>query len=395
MTPTSARRLVWSVCAITWLVIVAAWVLGLLSIPEPRRAGEKTVADIFVGGVADLAFATIGALIVSRHPRNAVGWISCAAALAMALSIFTGEWAFYALYAEPGSLPGGVTMAWLTEWIWIPAMLVVNTLLLVFPDGRLPSRRWRVVPWMAGVGMVGVAFHEAFSPGELAYFPLDNPYALGGAGKQLAEGLGAAYALVNIAGVASATAAAMRLRRSHGDERQQLKWLASSGIVLALGIFASNVLVDSLLPIFAALVAVAAAIGIAVLKYRLYEIDVVINRTLVYGALTATLATVYVGTVLLLQLVLSSVTKGSGLPVAASTLAVAGLFRPARGVIQDAVDRRFYRRKYDAARTLEAFGARLRDEVEIDAAGSELLDVVLETMQPTHITLWLRSSSGY
>ena len=146
MTPTSARRLVWTVCAITWLVIVAAWVLGLLSIPAPRRAGEKTVADIFVGGIADLAFATIGALIGSRHPRNAVGWISCAAALAMALSIFTGEWAFYALYAEPGSLPGGVTMAWLTEWIWIPAMLVVNTLLLVFPDGRLPSRRWRVVP---------------------------------------------------------------------------------------------------------------------------------------------------------------------------------------------------------------------------------------------------------
>jgi hypothetical protein len=391
MSATSARRLAWTLCAITWLAILASWVLGLLSIPEPRPSGQKTLGEIFVGGFADLAFATIGALIVSRHPRNAVGWISCAAPLAMALSIFTGEWGFYALFAEPGSLPGGLNMAWLTEWIWIPAMMVVNTLLLLFPDGRLPSSRWRVVPWLAGVGMVGVAFHEAFSPGDLSYFPLDNPHALGGAGKQLAEALGGSYALVNVAGVASAASAAMRLRRARGDERQQLKWLASGGIVLAFGIFATNVLVDSLMPTFAGLVVVAAAIGVGVLKYRLYEIDVVINRTLVYGALTASLAAIYLGSVLVLQLVLSGVTKGSGLPVAASTLAVAALFRPARGLIQDAVDRRFYRRKYDAARTLAAFGVRLRDEVDLDAVGSELCGVVGETVQPTHVSLWLRS----
>jgi hypothetical protein len=328
--------------------------------------------------------------VAARHQRNAVGWISCVAALAMAISLFTGEYAFYALLAQPGSLPGGETMMWLTEWIWIPTMMVVNTLLLLFPDGRLPSARWRYLPWLAGVGMVGVAFHEAFSPGRLDYFPRDNPFALGGTGGQIASALAVSFALVNIAAVASAVSLALRLRRSGRDERQQLKWMASGGVVLVAGILASNLAVDSDLPAFAGLVAVAVAVGVGVLKYRLYEIDVVINRTLVYGALTASLAAVYLGSVLLLQLVLSGVTQGSGFPVAASTLAVAGLFRPARGRIQEAVDHRFYRRKYDAARTLQGFGTRLRDEVDLDELGRELRAVVRDTMQPAHVSLWLR-----
>jgi len=383
-------RLAWTLCALTWLAILAAWILGLLSGSEARPEEQRSLSEIFLGGAADLIFATIGALVTVRHPRNAVGWISCVAALAMALSLFTGEWAFHALLAQPGSLPAGETMAWLTEWIWIPTMMVVNTLLLLFPNGGLPSPRWRPLPWLAGVGMTGVALHEAFSPGRLDYFPLENPFALGGTGGDVAAALAVSFALVNIAAVASAASLAVRLGQASGDERQQLKWLASGGVVLVVGILASNLAVDSDLPAFAGLVAVAVAVGVGVLKYRLYEIDVVINRTLVYGALTMSLAAVYVGSVLLLQLALDSFTKGSALPVAASTLAVAGLFRPARGRIQGAVDRRFYRRKYDAARTLEGFGGRLRDEIELDALGSELRKVVRETMAPAHVSLWLR-----
>jgi hypothetical protein len=210
--------------------------------------------------------------------------------------------------------------------------------------------------------------------GALSYFPLvDNPYALEGGGEQVVEALGAGYALVNLAAVLSAVAAVMRYRRARGDERQQLKWLASGGVVLAFAIFATNVLVDSDMPIFAGLIVVAAAIGIAVLKYRLYDIDLVINRTLVYGGLTAALAAAYAVSVLVLQIILS---PSSDLAVAGSTLAVAALFRPVRGRIQSLVDRRFFRRRYDAQLVLEAFAARLRDEVSLDA--------------PSYVSVWLR-----
>ena len=388
MRPVAVRRLAWTLCAITWIAILAAVTLGVLSIPESRSTFGRTLGELFVGGAADLAFATIGALVVSRHPRNAVGWISIVAALAMALAILCGEWGFYALYADPGSLPAGLTMAWLTDWIWIPAMLVVNTLLLVFPDGRLPSRRWRVVPWIAAIGMVCVASHEALKSGALTYFPLvDNPYALSGAGEQVAEALGAGYALVNLAAVLSTVAAVMRYRRARGDERQQLKWLASGGVVLAFGIFATNVLVNSDMPIFAGLIVVAAAIGIAVLKYRLYDIDLVINRTLVYGGLTAALAAAYAVSVLVLQLILS---PSSDLAVAGSTLAVAALFRPVRGRIQSLVDRRFFRRRYDAQLVLEAFAARLRDEVSLDAVQDALRQAAHDTVAPSYASVWLR-----
>jgi hypothetical protein len=178
---------------------------------------------------------------------------------------------------------------------------------------------------------------------------------------------------------------AIRLRRAKGDERQQLKWLVSGAVVLSIGIN-----LPGLLGIFIGLAAVAGAVGVGILKYRLYDIDVVINRTLVYGALTATLAVAYLGSVLLLQLVLEGITQGSGLAVAVSTLAAAGLFRPARARIQAVVDRRFYRRKYDAQRTLEAFSSRLRDEVDLDSLSAQLNWVVADTMQPAHVSLWLR-----
>lgn len=357
MSPRAATRLGWGLAAVTGFGLVAAVILGLLSGPDARPSEVGAVYDTFVAGAAAAIFATIGALIVARYPRNAVGWIVCVIPLGMALALFSAEYAVYAVLAEPGSLPGGEVMAWLSEWIWLPTMLVGNFLLLLFPGGRLPSPRWRLVAWLAGAGMIGVGLHEAFSPGGLDDFPRTNPYALGGTGGDVAEALAISYLPVTITVLASVASLVIRLRRSEGHERQQLKWLASGGVVLFLG---TNLPGD--LPLFIGLAAVAGAVGIGILKYRLYDIDVVINRALVYTALTALLIGTYLGSILLLQLVLSGLTADNGLAIAGSTLAVAALFQPARARIQAAVDRRFYR----------------------------LRAVVGDTMQPAHVSLWLR-----
>jgi hypothetical protein len=197
--------------------------------------------------------------------------------------------------------------------------------------------------------------------------------------------------------VGSAISMVLRFRRARGDERQQMKWIALAGAVAAGTIplmFAAYEVVGQTAAdsaIMLSVMALPAAAAVAIVRYRLYDIDVVINRTLVYGSLTATLALVYVGSVLLLQLALSGLTDGSGLAVAASTLAVAALFRPVRGRIQKTVDRRFFRSRYDATRTIEAFAARLRDEVDLGALSADLQDVVVETMRPAHLSLWLRT----
>jgi hypothetical protein len=385
------RLLAWGLCALTWSGVFATATLALVSGPDSRPAEAGPVGDMFLAGLAVVTFATMGALIVARHPRNRVGWISCVLPLGLMLAFFSGEYATYALLTEPNSLPGGLLMAWLSDWIWLPSMLVALLLLLLFPNGRPPSPRWWPVVWLTLIGAIGVACHQALSPGRLSGFPRDNPFGLGGAGGELAEALAFSYALVTIAFLAAAASVVVRLRRASGDERQQLKWLASAGVVVFVGVLTTNLnLVGDPFPIFVGQIAVAVAVGVGILKYRLYDIDVVINRTLVYGALTATLAGTYLGSVLLLQLALSGVTADNALAVAGSTLAVAALFQPARRRIQATVDRRFYRHKYDAARTIEAFGVHLRDEVDLDALALELRAVVGETMQPAHVSLWIR-----
>jgi hypothetical protein len=285
----------------------------------------------------------------------------------------------------------------MTEWVFILVIAGgVVFLLHLFPNGRFMSRRWRVVGIASGAIVVLVTVASALRPGQLnSVEEFENPLAVTGA---LADLVAVALAfegpLALFAFGGAAAAIVVRLRRSTGVERQQIKWIVYTLTLVAVGLAATAVFpVSAAYPLLFAMLALAAtpvAAGVAILRYRLYDIDVVINRTLVYGALTAMLAGAYLGTVLLLQLVLSGLTAGSGLAVAGSTLAVAALFQPARGRIQAAVDRRFFRRKYDAVRTLERFGARLRDEIDLDALNAELRAVVAGTMQPAHVSLWLR-----
>jgi hypothetical protein len=268
---------------------------------------------------------------------------------------------------------------------------------LRLPDGALPSARWRwfsrVSLFLIAVSLIGMIAQ----PGRVNDFPgTSNP-----AHMSWAEPLSAAFLLVIACFFGAIGSLVVRYRRAGPHDRAQLRWIAFGGAVFlavyavtlaVLGLVGENSTAGDVVTVFAQMGfgALPIAIGYAIMKHHLYDIDVVINRTLVYGVLTATLAGIYVGSVLLLQLILSGLTKDSGLAVAASTLAVAALFRPARAWIQRAVDRRFYRRKYDAARTLERFGNHLRDELDLDALGGALRGVVAETMQPAHMSLWLR-----
>jgi hypothetical protein len=291
------------------------------------------------------------------------------------------------------------------NWIWPVALSPVGFFLLLFPDGHPPSRRWRPVGWLLIAALAGWFVSQAFVPGPLVnagYESVRNPYgieALEGSLRVL--GAVANFFLVG-AVLASAVSLIFRFRRSRGDERRQLEWVAYAGalvmlvLILQLGLESAVAQDEALVNVFnliltVSLCGVPVSAGIAILKYRLYDIDLLINRTLVYGALTVMLALVYLGGVVSLQYVLRALTgQESQLAVVASTLVIAALFSPLRRRIQNFIDRRFYRRKYDAAKTLEAFSARLRDETDLGALGDGLVGVVKETMQPAHMSLWLR-----
>ena len=383
----------WLIWGGSLVVVLATMVLLALG------AGHATPSDSFglsgFGGVAfaiaALAFATVGALVVARVPGNPIGPVFCLTGAILAVGDFVFQYADRALYITPGELPGGNAAAWLQNFGLPPAFGLLGVALLLFPEGRLPSRRWRPALWLAlagiGLNMLGYALR----PG-----PLDEPFAvvtnpLGVPGTfglmDAMSGFGWMFMGASVALAAAATP--IRLARARGLERAQLKWLALATAITGVAVVSDVIsyfvgaegigaLRDVVLALGFAVFPLAA--GAAILRYRLYDIDVVINRTLVYGALTATLAATYLGLVLLVGLAVGR----SGLAVAVSTLAVAALFRPARGRIQAAVDRRFYRRRYDAAQTLEAFGARLRDEVDLEAVGLALHAAVRDTVQPAH-----------
>jgi hypothetical protein len=348
----------------------------------------------------------VGAVIVARQPRNRIGWLCCSVGLLIGPAFFAQAYAWYALAYRPGSLPGGVAMAWLGDWPWFVALgLVLTFLLLLFPNGRLVSPRWRVVAWAAAAILAMMAVSAAFKPTlhSIESQPLPNPLALPGAQAtfELLESVG--VLALGLLTILSASSIVVRFRRAHGVERQQLKWVTYATVVSVLFwvVFAATDLQHRLPTALEYVVgavfvgAVPAAIGIALLRYRLYDIDRLINRTLVYGLLSVVLGLGYAAVVLVLGQQFGGVTRDPpSWVVAGATLAVAAAFRPARHRIQTAVDRRFNRRRHDAARTMEAFAVRLRDQVDLETLSSELLAVVDLTMEPTAVSLWLRPSDA-
>jgi hypothetical protein len=375
------NRLAAAIWALVVLLVLASTVMSV---------GRDLLSDLVLYAVLPLNLATVGALVVSRAEGNRVGWLF----LWLGLYVATAEAIEgYGLLAADTGLSDGRVGTWTGAWVWVGEVAVWTIITAVFPDGRFAGRGWRWIPWGAAGGaalaFIGMAFGTMASP----EFPSGhNPYLVDHPAIEAAFPIGVAVLVSSLAG--AALSLVQRMRRARGVERQQLKWFAFAACLLAA---CSPVVVPlwNTVPGVSVLVAVAvnllpAAAGIAILRYRLYDIDLVIKRTLVYTALTVVLLATYVVLVLLLQVVLSPVAGDSDLAVAASTLAVAALFRPLRSTIQHSVDRRFFRSRYDAARTLDDFSERLRHQLDLDSLGADLRTVVHDTMQPDHVSLWLR-----
>ena len=385
----ATTRLPW----LPWLL--AAFALALL-ISAFALTGTDDLGQDVIGTSLVLAFTGVGALVASRQPGNAMGWLLLGVGAATGLGFLAGSYADYWVAGGWGSQALGETAAWYGNLSWIPFIVVPCTFVpLLFPDGHLVSRWWRWVAWCAGLGIVGLFVTTGVYPGPIDDFPqIENPYGVDGALIKPLTGLAFLVVLVGIVG--SCASLVVRFRRAEGERRQQVKWLALAGtvagVVVPLATIGGELWGQTVTNVASMLsvVGLPLAVGVAILRHRLYDIDLVIRRTLVYGALTATLGGAYLGLVVLAGL---AVGRSSDLAIAASTLAVAALFRPARRRIQGLVDRRFYRRRYDATQTLEAFGARLRDELDLEALGDDLRGVVRETVQPAHVSVWLRGPS--
>jgi hypothetical protein len=353
----AAAWLAWAMAALSVALLVGGLVLS--------RAASSTVADLRFGGetksasaVADLVtlliFSVVGAVVVSRRPRNTIGWLFCGVAVAVGLNSFAGDYAEFWLASGFGPRSLGETAAWFSSWLWILLVSCPIFLLLLFPDGRPPSPRWRPVAWCATLGITGFGLSLALGAGTLEDFPrIVNPY---GVDSPIVGMVGVAAGIVAIGSmVASAVSLIVRLRRAEGAQRQQVKWLAYGGAMVVGTILVGGVVTIwsvnvSIVVMNVALLGLPVFTGIAIVKHRLYDIDIVINRTLVYGTLSVTLAALYLGGVAATQAVLGAITnqEQTQLAVVASTLAIAALFNPLRRRIQSFIDRSFYRRKYDA-----------------------------------------------
>jgi hypothetical protein len=396
----TAAWLAWSMCALSFALTALSLILLILNVSHPDAPIHPywTVNTLLAVG-----FSPVGAVIVPRiSPKNPIGWLFCVIGLLWGLMHLSAEYAIYTLLAVPGSLPAGEAAAWMMGWLWVPASGLIVFLLLLFPDGRLPSRRWRWFAWFSLLLILVGVISQALAPRSVFYLRgIYNPLGVEGLPNvgELAQTL--VFTLIFV----SAASLSVRRLRARGVERQQLKWftysstLAISGVILTYTI---SELIDALwlkwvgyVVLMVGFIGIPISMGIAILRYRLYEIDLIINRTLVYGTLSAMLVALYFGGIVVLQRVFVALTgEKSTLAVVASTLVIAALFNPLRRRVQGFVDRRFYRKKYDARKTLEAFSAKLRDETDLDALNAELVGVVRETMQPAHVSLWLRSDTA-
>jgi hypothetical protein len=385
----AAAILPWSLAAVSLVLLLTAVTLSYLSrSAAPASVDSSNWLDYAITvafTVMVAAYATVGALVASRRPRNAVGWLLCAVGLATAVERFTER---YAPYAQAMDLAGAKAADFL--YAINPGILLAIFVPLVFPDGRLPSRRWRPLTWLVVAAVAVYVVDAALEPGGPDPLGVELPSNVYG----VLVVLVIASLIVGILGAAASVA--LRLWRARGQERQQLKWLVYATSVVVIGALGAILLPPPLGDVFWLVMLIGfagmpVAMGVAILRYRLYDIDLVINRTLVYGSLSVLLAATYYGSVALLQGVFRALAGGQNtIAVVTSTLAIAALFVPLRRRIQGFIDRLFYRRRYDARKTLEAFSAKLRDETDLEALSDDLVGVVRETMQPAHVSLWLR-----
>ena len=394
-----------------WLVWLA-WVLFLVitlltELLKVKNASFALLDDIFYDLVL-LLFVTVGAFIASNRPKNPIGWIICATSLIWSLSNFALEYGVYSLITAPGSLPVGVFVS-LFGGVGrsIGWFLIITFLLLLFPNGHLPSSRWRPLAWLIAGLLVADSFTLLFDPTpftnvDSSLAGIQNPLGISGTSALFDHFNTFVNLFLFATAVACIASVFVRFRRAKGDERQQLKWLAYGTVLSLLVIVAIIVSIFTNVDLgflssalfYLPLLIISISAGIAIMRYGLYNIDILINRTLVYGVLTGLLALVFFGLVFILQSLIRALTgQISQTPVAivVSTVVIYALFQPLRRRIQQVIDRRFYRRKYDAAKTLEAFSATLRNEVDLGQLREHLLNVVQETMQPAHVSLWLRS----
>ncbi len=382
--------LAWGTCALALILIACVVAMVLLN------GGDVFDVNFAIVGISS---TVVGGVVASRRPANPVGWLFLAGALSAATKVLAGEYAIYGISTNPGALLLPYAAAWLSNtMILIGPAISFIFIPLYFPDGRPESRRWALVARISVVSLLLLTAIYAFAPVEAVQSSgIQNPLGI----EALQPFMKTFEAVVLVWYIALILAAAVslvvRFLRSVGEERQQLKWFTYAAAILPLWFLLNSPIQSAFPNLFAILdslfiAAIPVAAGIAILRYRLYDIDIIINRTLVYGSLTISLAVVYATGVVVLQFAWRSLTGGeSQLAVVASTLAIAALFNPLRHAIQAFIDRRFYRSKYDARRTLEAFSARLREETDLDRLGGELVSVVHETMHPHHASLWLKS----
>lgn len=392
MTTKATVRLAWSLAVLS-LVLIAADVWMLWSGPGlPFADPDKGAA---IDYLEPLMFLAVGVVIAWKRPGNRIGWLVLAYALGRSIIGFLGSYAQRGVVEDPRSLPGAGVAIWLASWLWLTHLSLVPVILLHFPTGRLPSPRWRWALWGCALPpalMVATAIGWFDVPPRILFESLDAEFA----GPQWTHAtFNVALSLVLAIALVSVVSLFVRYIRSRGEERQQLKW-----VVFAAALLVGEGILTELLPLrsdrfeafFGAVLfaAVPASIAVAMLKYRLYDIDRIINRTLVYGLLTATLAFGYAIAVVTLQGAVDPLTQSNEIAIAGSTLIVAALFRPARARIQGLIDRYFYRSRYDASKILERFSASLRDKVDLEVLTGELLATVGQTVQPAHVSLWLR-----
>jgi hypothetical protein len=387
-----------------WCVSAAMVAVGLVlnAVNHGSNAGLSPPLDHdIVFSLWGATYATVGAVVAIRRPGNVVGWLLLSAGLLFGLGSVCFEYANWAL--GPGSAPGGTAALWVAEVPSALPLILIPVALLVFPDGRLLSARWRPVAGLAAVTAVCLVAGIGLTPGRFeSGSPVTNPLGIDGAGTALTvvAVLGWALAIVLFASAGAATV--IRLRRTTGATHQQMKWVCYAAAILGVvwaqwtvlylaGVMGDAMFAVELAVVAAAMAGVPVAMGIAILRYRLYGIDVIIRKTLVYAAVIAILAAAYIGGVVLLSEALRSLTGGTGaVAVTVSTLGVAAMFQPLRRRVQHGVDRRFYRDRYDSSRIVSHFNQRMRDQIDLGALETELVAVVTTALQPASVGLWIR-----